>query len=221
MYIHHAENTVPVQEALQTTRKECRQVFGPSLSLTGLRLPQPFERCSYIHLPELIRVTSMKTSQCSYGLAMGRHWPLSPCWALPACPKGGILSSPQNSNLVCLGCFAVGAEEPKPRLNMRDKRPANRLHLAQGGWRNSQQTLFLSFHESASNGFRRWHRGLEFFLFVHYVCAFWFMLWPETRHTQKWRNVTSGFYIWVRLWLILKGLFDIRPCYGLSYFVFE
>lgn len=73
----------------------------------------------------------------------------SPLVALVVSPKGGILSSPQNFNLVCLGCFAVGAEEPKPRLNMRDKRPANRLSLARGEkWSNSQQTLSLSFHES-------------------------------------------------------------------------
>ncbi len=55
-----------------------------------------------------------------------------PLVGLVASPQGGILSSPQNFNLVCLGCFAVGAEEPKPRLNMRDKRPANRLSLARG-----------------------------------------------------------------------------------------
>lgn len=61
-------------------------------------------------------------------------------------PMGGMLSSPQNFNLVCLGCFSVEAEEPKPRLNMRDKRPANRLSLAVVGgaggglgWRVKQQ----------------------------------------------------------------------------------
>lgn len=91
---------------------------------------EPFERSSYIRLPELILVTPVEPGQCPYALATGRLWPPSPRWAWLAGPKGGILSSPQNFNLVCLGCFAVGAEEPKPRLNMRDKRPANRLSLA-------------------------------------------------------------------------------------------
>lgn len=63
--------------------------------------------------------------------------------------REGILSNPQNFNLVCFGCFAAVVKEPKPRLNMRDKRPANRESLAQTRkLRNGQQTLFLSLHES-------------------------------------------------------------------------
>lgn len=71
---------------------------------------------------------------------------------LVAGPKGGILSSPQNFNLVCLGCFAVGAEEPKPRLNMRDERPANRLCLARGGNepRANRHCPFLSMNQGFS-----------------------------------------------------------------------
>ena len=91
-----------------------------------------FERSYSIRLPESILATSVEAGQRPYALAMGRLWLLSPWWAWLSGPKGGILSSPQNFNLVCLGCFAVGAEEPKPRLNMRDKRPANRLSLARG-----------------------------------------------------------------------------------------
>lgn len=73
---------------------------------------------------------------------------------------GGILSSPQNFNLVCLGCFAVEAEERKPRLNMRDKRPANSLSLAGGsgggvGWGGGEATAnrhcpFLSMNQGFS-----------------------------------------------------------------------
>lgn len=48
-------------------------------------------------------------------------------------PTGGILSSPQNFNFVCSRCVAAGAEELKPRLNMQNKRPANRLRVGRGG----------------------------------------------------------------------------------------
>lgn len=64
-------------------------------------------------------------------------------------PTGGILSSPQNFNFVCSRCVAAGAEELKPRLNMRNKRPANRLRVGRrggvGGRRLSEDSL--SFHE--------------------------------------------------------------------------
>ncbi len=112
-----------------------RQIL-PILSVTSYTslslFFQPFERSSYIRLPESILVTAVELGQHPYALALAQLWLLSPWWAWLTSPKGGILSSPQNFNLVCLGCFAVGAEEPKPRLNMRDKRPANRLSLARG-----------------------------------------------------------------------------------------
>lgn len=91
------------------------------------------------------------TSLCfGLGLALAAV----PSLGLVASPKGGILSSPQNFNLVCLGCFAVEAEEPKPRLNMRDKRPANSLSLAEGRRRGeataNRHCPFLSMNQGFS-----------------------------------------------------------------------
>lgn len=59
-------------------------------------------------------------------------------------PTGGILSSPQNFNFVCSRCVAAVAEELKPRLNMRNKRPANRLRVGRrggGGGGGGQKTV--------------------------------------------------------------------------------
>lgn len=72
-------------------------------------------RSSYIRPPESILVTSVEPGQRPYALATSRLWLLSPWWAWLASPKGGILSSPQNFNLVCFGMFCCGGRGAKAK----------------------------------------------------------------------------------------------------------
>lgn len=104
---------------------------------------QPFERSSYICLPQFFSLQWNPTNALCFGFRQALA--ALPLVGLVARPKGGLLSSPQNFNLVCLRCFAAGAEEPKPRLNMRDKRAANRLNLARGGEMKKRPTNTVPF----------------------------------------------------------------------------